>query len=133
MRKIILAVAVWVAVAVPAQAQSRDIEATIDAQIAAFLRGDLAAAFDHASPGIKGRFGTAENFGTMVREGYPMVWNPSAVRHLGLRDEGGRLWQRVAITDAEGRVHVLDYLMVAGDGGWKIDAVVPVRGPEVNA
>jgi hypothetical protein len=99
------------------------IEATIQNQIAAFRAEDFARAFTYASPMIKGMFGTAERFGAMVQNGYPMVANPGAVRMLELRNVAGGLWQRVMVTDQAGRTHLLDYQMVETPEGWQINAV----------
>ena len=112
--------------ALPAMAQDTrnpDIEATIQGQITAFLAEDVTTAFGFAAPNIKGFFGTAENFGAMVKQGYPMVWNPSAVRMLDLRTEGGSLMQRVMVTDQAGRTHLLDYQMLETPEGWQINGV----------
>ncbi|MFV1443329.1 DUF4864 domain-containing protein [Phaeobacter sp. JH20_36] len=110
---------------VPGAAEGRDsaITGVIADQIAAFLRRDSEAAFAHASPMIQGLFGNSERFAQMVQSGYPMVWQPDEVRYLGLRTVAGGLWQRVMITDPEGRVHLLDYQMVETPAGWKINAV----------
>ncbi|MEY8842319.1 DUF4864 domain-containing protein [Cribrihabitans sp. XS_ASV171] len=107
----------------PALAQSDEIEANIRAQIEAFRADDFTTAFTYASPTIRNLFGTPENFGTMVRNGYPMVWRPDGLRFLELREIAGNLWQKVKITDAEGRVHILDYQMVRQEDGWKINGV----------
>ena len=112
--------------ALPATAQETrvpEIEATIQGQITAFLAEDVTTAFGFAAPNIKGFFGTAENFGAMVRQGYPMVWNPSAVRMLDLRNEQGNLMQRVMVTDQAGRTHLLDYQMLETPEGWQINGV----------
>lgn len=112
--------------ALPATAQETrvpEIEATIQGQITAFLAEDVTTAFGFAAPNIKGFFGTAENFGAMVRQGYPMVWNPSAVRMLELRDVQGNLMQRVMVTDQAGRTHLLDYQMLETAEGWQINGV----------
>jgi hypothetical protein len=107
----------------PASAQEGPIENTIRSQIDALLADDFARAFSFASPAIKGMFGSPENFGRMVQQGYPMVHRPSAVRMLDLRDVAGKLWQRVMITDLEGRTHVLDYQMIETPQGWQINGV----------
>ena len=104
------------------------IEGTIQRQIEAFLADDFATAFTFASPAIRGMFGTPERFGQMVQNGYPMVWRPAEVRYLELREEGGRLWQRVMITDRGGQVHLLDYQMVPGGDGWQINGVHVLQG-----
>lgn len=117
----------------PAAAQEAPIEGTIRNQIAAFLADDFGTAFTFASPGIQAMFGTPENFGRMVREGYPMVHRPSDVRMGDLREVAGALWQRVFVTDAEGRGHVLDYQMVETPDGWRINAVQFLRAEGLGA
>lgn len=120
-----LAVAMMMALVLsgPVRAQSAEIEATIGAQIDAFKQDDVNRAFGYASPTIQNMFRTPENFGTMVQRGYPMVWRPAELRFLELREIAGATWQKVQITDAKGQVHILDYQMVAGENGWKINGV----------
>ena len=128
MRRTVLSVA-FVGVAslsIPVWAQEAgnpDIEATIQGQFDAFLKNDVTTAFTFASPNIKGVFGTAERFGQMVQNGYPMVWRPDDVRYLELRNVAGDLWQRVMVTDQAGRVHMLDYQMIQTQNGWQINGV----------
>lgn len=45
----------------------------------------------------------------------------------------GALWQRVFVTDAEGRGHVLDYQMVETPDGWRINAVQLLRAEGLGA
>lgn len=107
----------------PALAQEEPIRNTILNQIEAFKADDFARAFAFASPTIKGIFMTPENFGTMVRNGYPMVHRPADVKMLELREVAGALWQKVMVTDQQGKTHVLDYQMVETPDGWQINAV----------
>lgn len=109
--------------ALPALAQEAPIQSTIQSQLDAFKAEDFARAFTYASPTIKGIFGSPENFGAMVVQGYPMVAQPSAVQMLELREVAGNLWQRVMITDMQGRTHLLDYQMVETAEGWQINGV----------
>ena len=92
-------------------------------QIEAFEADDFETAFGFASPGIRAIFGTPSRFGQMVREGYPMVWRPGEVRFSDLAERGGRTVQRVLVTDAAGALYVLEYEMVEGEQGWRIDGV----------
>ena len=112
------------------EAENPDIEAVIGDQIAALRADDFATAFTYASPMIQGMFGTPETFGEMVKQGYPMVWHPAGVTYLQLREVAGGLWQRIMVTDASGRVWMLDYRMVQVDGAWRIDGVqiLPAQG-----
>ncbi|MCA0856991.1 DUF4864 domain-containing protein [Phaeobacter italicus] len=134
MRKLMLTSICVAVLAFPAVGRSQEtsgqgaITGVIASQIDAFLRQDVDAAFEFASPSIRGLFGSSERFGAMVQSGYPMVWQPQEVRYLALRNVAGRLWQRVMITDAEGRVHLLDYQMVETGKGWKINAVQLLTG-----
>lgn len=129
---LILAVGLW-GVAPKAEAQGADIEATITAQIEAFKADDFDQAFTYASPTIQGLFQTPENFGRMVRGGYPMVWRPSDVTYLELKETGGFQFQRVLITDADGAVHLLEYQMVELNGAWKINGVRLLANPPATA
>jgi hypothetical protein len=120
--------------ATAAPAQTADgIEMTIRSQMDAFLADDFATAFTFASPTIKGIFGTPDNFGAMVRQGYPMVHRPSDVRMLERRAVGGTTVQRVMVTDAAGRTHVLDYQMIETPQGWQINGVQLLPGVGVGA
>jgi hypothetical protein len=120
--------------ATAAPAQTADgIETTIRSQMDAFLADDFATAFTFASPAIKGIFGTPDNFGAMVRQGYPMVHRPSDVRMLERRTVGGTTVQRVMVTDAAGRTHVLDYQMIETPQGWQINGVQLLPGVGVGA
>jgi hypothetical protein len=126
MRRLLLSLALSVlsALSVSAQeARNPAIETTIQQQFDAFRADDVGTAFSFASPTIKGLFGTPENFGMMVRNGYPMVWRPAEVQYLELRKVAGNLWQRVMVTDQAGRTHLLDYQMIKTDDGWQINAV----------
>ncbi|MCA0908562.1 DUF4864 domain-containing protein [Ruegeria marisrubri] len=123
MRRFLLAVSLSVGLGSGAFAQNAEIEANISAQIQAFKADDFATAFTFASPSIQRLFQNPDNFGAMVRNGYPMVWRPSDIRFLELREIAGALWQKVMITDANGRVHILDYQMIPLEDGWKINGV----------
>ena len=101
--------ALWVR---PAAAEDDAIRSVIGAQMGAFEADDFARAFTFASPTIRDVFRTPENFGAMVRRGYPMVWRPEDVRYLEARRIGGQLWQKVLVTDSAGERFLLDYRMV---------------------
>jgi len=113
---------VMLAGAAVAQA-SEAIETVIGTQLQAFNDRDVGLAFSFASPMIKGMFGNSGNFGMMVENGYPMVWDNRAVRFLGLREEAGMQIQTVQIEDTEGRVYTLEYAMIETANGWQINGV----------
>lgn len=109
------------------------IEGTIRSQVDAFLADDFETAFGFAAPGIQLMFRTPENFGAMVRNGYPMVWRPEDLRFAELREIDGALWQKVIVRDAQGATHVLDYRMEMLDGQWRISGVQILPSPDVSA
>ncbi len=133
MRRFVFLLLVVIGLAGQARAQSPDIVATIDAQIEAFEADDVERAFSYASPNIQRLFSSAEHFGNMVQNGFPMVWRPGRVRFLELREIDGKLWQKVMITDAAGRVHLLDYQMIDLESGWKINGVQILDGELTSA
>ena len=116
----------------PVRAQSDDIRGVIQSQLDAFQADDFATAFTFASPNIKNIFRNPQNFGLMVREGYPMVWRPGEVTFLGLEDKAGRKLQRVQITDKSGVLHTLEYEMTLSEDGWQISGVRILPAPEIG-
>ena len=123
MRKFILAIAFWVAAALPVWAEGKAIETTSRAQIAALQADDFDRAFTYASPTIQQIFRAPEVFGRMVRQGYPMVYRPAAIEFLELASVEGHYWQKVQIRDGQGRYHLMAYQMVQLDGVWRINGV----------
>ncbi|MEM9145284.1 MAG: DUF4864 domain-containing protein [Pseudomonadota bacterium] len=130
-----LAAVFFVAVATPvARAQDSQIEMVIEDQLAAFQRNDLAAAFAHAAPGIQQKFGSAENFGHMVRHGYPMIWRPQRHEYRGLAERPAGLFVKtVLFEDARGAQFEADYMMRERDGAWRIEGVTLRRLPGVSS
>ncbi|WP_138933653.1 DUF4864 domain-containing protein [Roseovarius arcticus] len=125
MKKIIFAIctAAIFGLAPAVRAQEGPIRAVIEAQIEAFEADDFETAFTFASPTIQGMFGTAQNFGAMVKGGYPMVWRPENLRFLALEERDGLLFQDVMVRDEAGALHILEYQMQQSDTGWLINGV----------
>lgn len=114
-----------------ARAQDPAIENVITQQLQAFNDRDIAAAWQYASPMIKGLFGTPENFAAMVENGYPMVWDNSDVRFLDADDFGDSTRQEVQIQGPDGLFYILDYQMIETPSGWLINGVQVIPAPEV--
>lgn len=135
MKQIVLSMLIALALFIkPASAEERpELQAVITSQMDAFKTDDLERAFEFASPNIQGMFGSPENFGEMVKTGFPMVWRPGSVEFLEARQIAGRLWQKVLIQDGKGALHLLDYQMVKGEDGWRINAVQVLDAPELTA
>jgi hypothetical protein len=136
MRAVFLALTLIWGFGMTAEAMAQDrstIEGTIGSQLDAFNDRDIEEAWSYASPMIQGMFGSPQNFGMMVQQGYPMVWTNSDVRYLELREIAGRLWQKVMLRDAQGGLHVLDYQMIETENGWQINGVSILPAPDVGA
>ena len=109
------------------------ITGTIQNQFDAFSYDDFETAFTFASPFIKQLFGTHQNFGVMVARSYPMVHRAKDVRFLELRSVAGALYQKVQVRDASGQIHFLDYQMIEGENGWKINGVQLIKPSGLSA
>ena len=105
-----------------------DVRETITAQLDAFVRDDFGRAFTYASPKIKRIFRTPDTFGTMVRQGYPMVWRPADFTFLSVEKTPWGMSQIIEIIDQSGVAHYLRYDMVPSNTGWKIDGVAILQG-----
>lgn len=100
-----------------------EIRAVIAAQIEAFRRDDWEGAFAFASPGIRSMFRTADRFGGMVRQGYPMVWRPARIEPGPLTEGPRGPVQTMFIEDSRGVLHEAEYEMQQVGGAWRINGV----------
>jgi hypothetical protein len=133
MRQFFAALVMGLVMALPVRADEAAIQEVISGQIEAFQADDFVTAFEFASPTIQRIFRDPDNFGTMVRQGYPMVWRPQETKFLGVDIIGGQLWQNVLIRDQKGQLHILEYQMINSEAGWKINAVRLRQEPEGTA
>lgn len=95
----------------------------IRSQLEAFQAEDVERAYAFASPSIQRQFGDPENFGAMVRGGYPMVWKPAETAFLDAEPLGDGLIQRLRIVDQAGQPYIAEYRMTLIDGEWRISGV----------
>ena len=115
-----------------AQVEQLPLQDIIRQQLDAFNARDVDLAWSFASPMIQGMFGNPGNFGVMVSEGYPMVWDNSAAKFMAQREVDGRIYQQVMVQDTNGALHVLEYAMIQTAQGWKIDDVSLLPPPDVG-
>lgn len=99
------------------------IQAAITAQLEAFRRNDIAAAWAIAAPNIQQRFGTPQKFVDMVNRSYPQIHNSKSAIFKGLREIDGELVQRVFVEGGPGDFVDAYYLMKLIDGQWRITGV----------
>jgi hypothetical protein len=131
-RIFVVILGLWLTASALAAQDHAAIQSVITDQLQAFHERDVAAAWSFASPNIKRLFGNEGNFGAMVQQGYPMVWDNADVRFLDLRDMAGFWWQKVMIRDAQGGLHLLDYQMIATPQGWQINGVTLLPAPDLG-
>ena len=113
--------------------EQTDIQNTISNQLKAFAVDDFSEAFTHASPGIKDIFGSVENFSTMVKKGYPMVWRYDNFQFLKLEETLQGYSQTVRITDKKNELFLLKYFMTNISGIWKISGVSIIEASDFSA
>ncbi len=103
------------------ETDAKAIRVVVQGQLDAFATDDGAKAFSYAAPGIHAQFGIPEIFMAMVREGYPVVYQPASVDFLPAYREGSETFQPVRMTDAGGLVWLALYKMEKQkNGAWQI-------------
>jgi len=95
----------------------------IQSQLDAFQAEAVAKAYEFAAPNIRRIFPNPDVFGRMVRDGYPMVWDPSEIDFLDARPRGEAIVQRLRIVDQAGVPYIAEYAMLMIDGEWRIAGV----------
>ena len=135
MKRILFAAALSGLAAGAAAQGAGELETIITEQMRAFQADDFGAAFQYASPMIRGMFGDPDNFGAMVRNGYPMVWRPADIRFGEQKPgtEAGSVVQRLSVRGPDGRYYVCEYTMIPTGSGWKINGVSVLPAPDVGA
>jgi len=131
---LVLIVSLTLGSGVAAQDASKpQITTTIQKQFDALSQDDFEQAFTYASPFIQQLFGNPHNFGVMVTRSYPMVHRADDVRFLELRSIAGKLYQKVQVRDASGKIYIFDYQMIQTENAWKINGVQLVTASGVAA
>ena len=97
--------------------------AIIQSQLSAFEDKAVETAYGFAAPNIKRIFPSAKAFGRMVREGYPMVWNPSETSFLDAERRDDTIVQQLRILDQAGMPYIAGYTMIQIEGDWRIAGV----------
>jgi len=126
----VLTALVLLLLALPAAAQQQELTAAdrtaiqtiIERQLEAFRNDDAVGAFTFASPAIRAKFGTPEQFMTMAQTAYQPVYRPRHVAFKELRLVEGVPTQTVLLVGPDGvPVMALYVMQKQPDGAWKID------------
>jgi ketosteroid isomerase-like protein len=130
MRQRVLATLALLLLALPNAAQQQALTAAdhtaiqtiIERQLEAFRNDDAAGALAFASPAIREKFGTPEQFMAMVQTAYQPVYRPRYVAFKELRMVEGVPTQTVLLVGPDGVPVLALYMMQKQpDGAWKID------------
>jgi hypothetical protein len=108
----------------------------VQSQLQAFSADDARKAFALADPGIRDKFGDAEEFMAMVRAQYPMVHRPASVMYLKPESDGDMAFQKLRLTDNAGGAWMVTYLLNRQKDSkqWLISACLVVPdAPRVTA
>lgn len=103
----------------PDPAGVRDV---VQRQLQALAADDAGTAFSLADPGLRTRFGNADEFLAMLRAQYPMVVQPSSVLFLKPESDGSMALQKVRMTDTDGSGWMVTYVLNRQGGRWLISA-----------
>ena len=103
------------------------VQNTISSQIDAFKKNDIEEAYTFAAPNIQAQFPNPENFGLMVRKGYPIIWKPKSFKFVNFKDLGDKCIQRVLFQSYNGSLETYDYILEKDNNLWKIAGVLTIR------
>ena len=121
----------------PAQAASDalpEARAAVSRQFDAFERGDAAAAFALASPGIQAIFSDPDTFMAMVRGRYAPVYRHRSAEFGEATVEGDSAEMDVTLTDADNVVWTAHYTFARqADGRWLISSCQLIRAVDQPA
>lgn len=104
----------------------REIVAIIEAQLAAFQKGDVKQAHGYAAAGFRAQRPLAE-FAAIVRENYPEIWAGVRCEPGIVRDDGSRATVTVRVFSQESAA-AYDYTLVKEGAGWRISGVLRHSG-----
>lgn len=122
----ILLIATGLAAAPMAPASAQDAENApivdvITGQLNALAINDSAKAYSYAAPTIQQKFGDADTFMRMVRQGYGALISPSGIDFQRFEQRDGRAVQSVKILARDGTAWMARYMMERmDDGTWRI-------------
>lgn len=127
MRAFFLSFALIISICTSVSASEIGFVAVISSQIKAFKSDDVELAFSFASPKVQTTFGTAQNFGVMVQNLYPMIWRPADFKFLRQKSEGSIGLQEVIFFDGSGKSFTFAYDMINISDSWRINGVYRIE------
>ena len=105
----------------------KEVRYTISSQIEAFKENNIEKAYTFAAPNIQAQFSNPEVFGSMVKNGYPIIWRPKSFKFTKFQDFGNKSIQRVLFQSYDGGLETYDYILEKYDDLWKIAGVLTIN------
>lgn len=102
-----------------------ELTAVIDAQLAAFRKGDFRKAYTFAAREIQEMFGVAD-FELMVKSGYPVIASSARAEYGLTLDAGDEAVVTVSVQSGSQSISY-QYHLKKQDGAWKIAGVSEVK------
>ena len=112
------------------RAVMKEVRYTISSQIDAFKENDIKKAYTFAAPNIQTQFPNPDIFGLMVRNGYPVIWNPKSFKFTEFKALGETCIQRVLFQSYSGSLESYDYILEKSDNLWKISGVLTLNSTD---
>ena len=103
------------------------VKKVISSQLMAFKEKNIEKAYSFAAPNIQRQFFNAENFGLMVKNGYPVIWKPKSYQFVKFSSNGTRSIQRVLFRSSTDALLTYDYLLEKFSNEWRIAGVIQVN------
>jgi hypothetical protein len=100
----------------------KEIVAVIEAQLAAFRKGDTGKAHSYASSELRAQK-PRRVFSEIVKDNYPEIWASTRAEFGIVRDDGKRATVTVQVYAKTGDA-AYDYTLVKEEAGWRIFGVV---------
>lgn len=104
----------------------------IDAQLAAFRKGDVQKAYSYAATDLRAQK-PLPTFLAIVQANYPEIWTNRRAEYGIVRDDGTKATVTVQITSKDGDA-AYDFTLIKEAPGWRIYGVVrhePKKGGRV--
>jgi hypothetical protein len=100
----------------------KEIVAVIEAQLAAFRKGDAAKAYAFSATALRQQK-PLRAFAMIVKDSYPEIWANTGAEFGIVRDDGERARLLVHVTAKKGEA-TYDYFMLKERAGWRIEGVL---------
>lgn len=100
----------------------KEIVAVIDAQLAAFRKGDTAKAYSYAAADLRAQK-PLKIFAAIVRDNYPEIWASTRAEPGIVRDDGAHAAVTVQVY-GKSEDAAYDFTLVKEKAGWRIYGVV---------